>query len=68
MGSFISVLLSYENLYEEDDTDNIDNTDKYEFAAISNNEDNVSSNSTTTDWIYFNRTKNYRDVGIELLA
>ena len=68
MGSFISVLLSYENLYEEDDTDNIDNTDKYEFAAISNNEDNVSSNSTTTDWIYFNRTKNYRDVGIELLG
>lgn len=68
MGAIISIIyFSKENLYQ-DDIDNTDNIDKYEFTTIHNNENNVSVGSTTTDWIYFNSTKNYRDVGIELLA
>ena len=68
MGAFISILLSYENLYE-DDNSNIDFTvDKYEFTPVNDNENTLSIASTTTDWINFNNTRTYQDAGIELLG
>lgn len=64
MGSFISILLSYENLYEEDDIDNINNIDKYEFTAINNNEDNVPDFSIINRRCSYITERAYQDVGI----
>lgn len=67
MGSFISILLSYENLYE-DDIDNTDNIDKYEFATIDNNENTLSVSSTTTKRCTYITTRTYQDVGVVMLG
>ena len=64
MGTFISIILSRENLYTDDNSFNSDTSFEYESTTKNNDEINIPINSTTTDWIYYNLQKNH---GIEIL-
>ena len=57
MGTFISIILSNENLYQQEEEENIN----------SNNDTriNILSEYTDRDWIYYNLK---RDNGIQILG
>ena len=69
MGAIISIIyFSKENLYEDDNTDNIDNTNKYELANVNDTEDNVPDFSIINRRCSYITERAYQDIGTELLG
>jgi len=67
MGSFVSILLSRQNLYYDTfDSDTL--SIEYKPSNENNNEFIIPINTTTTDWINFNNKRNYKDNGMDILG
>jgi len=67
MGSFVSILLSRQNLYYDTfDSDTL--SIEYKSSNENNNEYTLSTSSFATDWINFNNQRNYKDNGMDILA
>ena len=67
MGSFVSILLSRQNLYYDTfDSDTL--SIEYKPSNENNNESTLSTGSTNYEWINFNNSKMYTDNGMDILA
>jgi hypothetical protein len=67
MGSFVSILLSRQNLYY-DTFDYSDTSIEYKPSNENNNESTLSTGSSRIDWINFNNSKMYTDNGMDILG
>ena len=67
MGSFVSILLSRQNLYYDTfDSDTL--SIEYKPSNENNNESTLSTGSSRIDWIKFNNKRNYTDNGMDILG
>ena len=67
MGSFVSILLSRQNLYYDTfDSDTL--SIEYKPSNENNNESTLSTDSFDYDWIKFNNKRNYEDNGMDILG
>jgi hypothetical protein len=67
MGTFISIILSRQNLYY-DTFDYSDTSIEYKPSNENNNESTLSTGSSRIDWIKFNNSKMYTDNGMDILG
>ena len=68
MGSFVSILLSRQNLYY-DTFDYSDTSIEYKPSNENNNESTLSTGSTNYEWYMYNNNKrNYKDNGMDILG
>jgi hypothetical protein len=68
MGTFISIILSRQNLYTDDTFDYSDTSIEFKPSNENNNESTLSTGSSRIDWINFNNQRNYKDNGMDILA
>jgi len=67
MGQVIAILMSYDNIYRDDNSDDNFMDINYESSSTNSDEFTIPNSPTTTDWIYYNNKKMYRDYGIQIL-
>lgn len=68
MGQVIAILMSYDNIYRDDNSDDNFMDINYESSYTNSDEFNLSTASSDYEWhIYNNSKRNTKDYGIQIL-
>jgi hypothetical protein len=68
MGQVIAILMSYDNIYRDDNSDDNFMDNQYESSSTNNDEFNLSTASSDYEWhVYNNSKRDTKDHGITIL-